>query len=225
MNELLDFLRELRRHNDKEWFDAHRKQYAAAREYHRQLTERLIEGIASFDPSVCGLRPQDCTYRIHRDTRFSADKSPYKTWMGIFVAPRGKKSGYGGYYFHIDPDGEGAGHHQLIAGVYMPEGPVLRSIRDEILDNGAEIAQALREAEGFRLYEGNKLKRMPKGYAEGGEYDEWLKLKEFWVGKPLKEEELLDRELVRRVVEEFRRTHHLIEILNRAVRFAYEEMM
>lgn len=224
MKELLDFLRELRIHNDKEWFDARRKQYAAVRACYLQLAERLIEGISAFDATVCGLRPQDCTYRINRDIRFSPDKSPYKTWMGIFIAPRGKKSGYGGYYFHIEPDGAGGGH-QLISGVYMPEGPVLKSIRDEILDNGAEIAQALREAEGFRLCESNKLKRMPKGYPEGGEYDEWLKLKEFWVAKPISDEELLDRELVRNAVEDFRRTHHLIEILNRAVRFAYEEMM
>ena len=107
----------------------------------------------------------------------------------------------------------------------MPEGPVLRSLREEILDNGAEIAQALREAEGFTLYEGNKLKRTPKGFPAGTEYDEWLKLKEFWVTRPVDEQFLTDRNLLRNTIREFGKTKHLLEILNRAVKYAYDEMM
>lgn len=67
------------------------------------FTAKAIDGIAAFDPSVRGLTVKDCTWRIYRDTRFSPDKTPYKTHMGAFVAPRGKKGGYSGYYFHVEP--------------------------------------------------------------------------------------------------------------------------
>lgn len=225
MKEVLDFMRELSANNNKAWFDANRERYTRVRKRFNGFVEELIDGISTFDPSVKGLRVQDCTYRINRDIRFSPDKSPYKGWLGAFIAPHGKCSGYGGYYFHIEPEGDTKWHNQLVSGVYMPEDPVLRSLREEILDNGAEIAQALREAEGFTLYEGNKLKRTPKGFPADTEYDEWLKLKEFWITKPIDERFLTDRSLLRNTVEEFRKTKHLLEILNRAVQFAYEEMM
>ncbi len=225
MKEIIEFMRDLRENNNKDWFDINRERYTRVRKRFNTFVEELIDGISTFDPSVKGLRVQDCIWRINRDTRFSADKSPYKTWLSAFIAPHGKKAGYGGYYFHLEPGNDGLWHNQLIAGVYMPEGPVLQSLREEILDNGAEIAQALHEADGFRLYEGNKLKRTPKGFPTGTEYDEWLKLKEFWIAKPIDERFLLDEHLLRNTVGEFRRTCHLVEILNRAVRFAYEEMM
>ncbi|UKI39620.1 MAG: DUF2461 domain-containing protein [Alistipes putredinis] len=99
-----------------------------------------------------GLSASDCTYRIYRDTRFSADKSPYKTWMGVYVAPHGKKSGYAGYYFHAEPSG-GAylGGSLLSAGLYMPEPVVLRNVREEILDNGQDMLDAVASSAGFAL--------------------------------------------------------------------------
>lgn len=225
MKEVIAFLRELHDHNDRAWFDANRQRWESVREEFRTFTEGLIDGIASFDPSVKGLRPQDCTYRIARDTRFSADKSPYKTYIGAFVAPHGKKAGYAGYYFHIEPVGDrllsGSG---LTAGVYCPEPVVLRSIRDEILDNGAEVAAAMEQASGFRLNTENCLRRTPTGYPRGTEYDALLRQKDLYVTRPVDDAYLLAPHLLERVVEEFQRTQHLVEILNRAVQFAYDEM-
>ena len=78
MEELLDFFRRLDANNDRVWFDEHRAEWMQVKRSIAALAEELIAGIAAFDPSVDGLRPQDCTYRIARDTRFSNDKSPYK---------------------------------------------------------------------------------------------------------------------------------------------------
>ncbi len=165
MEEILDFFRRLSDHNDREWFDAHRSEWAQVRSRVTELAERLIEGIAAFDPAVRGLCVQDCTYRIARDTRFSADKSPYKNWLGIFVAPHGKTSGYAGYYLHIAPKGDRlVGEHMLISGIYCPERTLLRSVREEILDHGAEMVGAIEAAEGFRLNTDNQLKRGPAGF-------------------------------------------------------------
>ena len=103
MKEVIDFFRRLHDDNTREWFDAHRAEWTRVKGRFADFTGQLIEGIASFDPEVRGLRPQDCTYRIARDTRFSPDKSPYKTYIGAYIAPKGKKSGFAGYYFHIEP--------------------------------------------------------------------------------------------------------------------------
>ena len=98
-------------------------------------------------------------------------------------------------------------------------------VRDEILDNGAEIEAAIREAKGFVLDESNKLKRLPKGYAPGSPYDEWLKLKDVYITERLAPEFMLDKELLKNTLHEFRKTKHFSDILNRAVQFAYDEMI
>lgn len=110
MKAVVEFLRQLHAHNERAWFEAHRAEWLQLQERVRSFAEGLIEGIASFDPSVEGLTAKDCTYRIYRDVRFSRDKSPYKTWQGIYVAPHGKKAGYAGYYFHL----EGAAEEGLV---------------------------------------------------------------------------------------------------------------
>ena len=97
MKAVVEFLRQLHAHNERAWFEAHRAEWLQLQERVRSFAEGLIEGIASFDPSVEGLTAKDCTYRIYRDVRFSRDKSPYKTWQGLYVAPHGKKAGYAGY--------------------------------------------------------------------------------------------------------------------------------
>ena len=149
MKEVIDFFRRLHDDNTREWFDAHRAEWIRVKGRFADFTGQLIEGIASFDPEVRGLRPQDCTYRIARDTRFSPDKSPYKTYIGAYIAPKGKKSGFAGYYFHIEPCCDSLVCCNLLsAGAVCIEPTVLRSIREEVLDNGAQIEAAIRKAKG-----------------------------------------------------------------------------
>nr|WP_288817087.1 DUF2461 domain-containing protein [uncultured Alistipes sp.] len=226
MEEIVGFFRRLDENNTREWFDAHRSEWTHVKALAAKLTEELIEGIAAFDPTVRGLRVQDCTYRIARDTRFSNDKSPYKNWLGIFVAPKGKKSGYAGYYLHIAPKGDRMiGEHMLISGIYCPEPLLLRSVREEILDNGTELQKAIDAAKGFRLNTDNKLKRVPTGFPADCEHAELLKHKDWCIEKPIDESFLYAEDFVERAVQEFRKTHGFIEIINRAVQYAYEEMM
>ena len=224
MREVTDFLAELCRHNEREWFEAHRGEYLRAKEMFERFVAELIEGIASFDHSVAGLAVRDCTYRIYRDTRFSPDKTPYKTYMGAYVAPHGKKSGYAGYYFHVEPgDGDRAGNSLLTAGLYCPEPVVLRSVREEIADHGAEIAASIAAAPGFSLYKENALKRLPAGFAPGP-WDEMLRLKDIYVVHPVDAEFLHAGRLLERTVAAFRTTEPFVRRLNRAVRYAFEEM-
>lgn len=226
MKEVIDFFRRLHDNNTREWFDEHRTEWARVKGQFAEFTGQLVEGVASFDPTVRGLRPQDCTYRIARDTRFSADKTPYKNYIGAYIAPRGKKSGFAGYYFHIEPCADSlVGCNLLSAGAVCLEPTVLRSVREEILDNGAEIEKTIKKARGFRLSQNNKLKRVPTGFPADSPYAEMLKLKDVYLEKPITEEFLTAPDLLERTVEEFRRTQPFIAILNRAIQYAYDEMM
>jgi len=112
----------------------------------------------------------------------------------------------------------------LSAGAVCIEPTVLRSIREEVLDNGAQIEAAIRKAKGFRLCSGNRLKRVPTGFPADSPYAEMLKLKDFYLEQPIAEEFLLAPDLLERTVEQFRRTQPFIAILNRAIRYAHEEM-
>lgn len=222
MTETLDFLQRLRANNDREWFDAHRSEWTHVKRHFAAFTERLIAGITSFDPSVRGLRAQDCTYRIARDTRFSADKTPYKSHLGAYIAPHGKKSGFAGYYFHLEPsDDSPLGNSLLAAGLYCPEPVVLRSVREEILDHGDELTRAMSEARGFLLDTTVRLKRVPTGFPADSAYADLLKQKSFGIEKPIPGEMLPDAgTLLEYAVGEFRRTQPFVSQLNRAVAYA-----
>ena len=94
MKDIIDFLNDLQHNNNREWFMANKARYMAAAERFNAIVDELILEIARYDSTVTGLTAKDCTYRIYRDVRFSADKSPYKTHMGAFICRGGKKSGY-----------------------------------------------------------------------------------------------------------------------------------
>ena len=128
MKEVLQFLQDLSEHNDKPWFEANKQRYLAAKANVDRLAEELIDAIRTFDDSIGPLTPKDCTWRIYRDTRFSHDKRPYKTQMGVYVARGGKKAGFSGYYFQIGaPD---AGH--MLAAVFKTTKPFLDYINRAI---------------------------------------------------------------------------------------------
>ena len=225
MKAVIDFLSELQINNNREWFEAHKKEYKYALAEFNSFTEQLITGIASFDPTVTGLTLKDCTYRIYRDIRFSHDKRPYKHHMGAYICKGSKKSGYAGYYFHLEPEGDGLlGGNIISSGIYMPEPKVLSSVRDEIYDNGAQLETAIKKAKGFQMDMSSSLTRTPKGYPQDSEYDKYLKLKDIYLIKFLSNEYILNRDLIENLVNEFKTTLDFINILNRAVSFAREEM-
>lgn len=218
MKKVIDFLSALHKNNHRDWFEAHRPQYTEALAEFNAFAEQLIAVLPAIDPAVAGLTLKDCTYRIYRDVRFSHDKSPYKTYMGCYVSPHGKKAGYAGYYFHVEP-----GVQSLIsAGLYMPESYIFKSVRDEIFDNGAAIEKAIAAAKGFQL-EGEKLMRVPRGYPADSPYAELLKRKDLSLYRPIDEAFLLAPDLLDRVVAEFRKCVGFNALLNRAVVFAIEE--
>lgn len=230
MEQVINFLRELRRNNNREWFEAHKGHYKQVQAEVERFTEELIEGISSFDDSVRGLSVKDCTYRIYRDTRFGLDKTPYKTHIGIFVSPGGKKSGNSGYYVHLEPPTEkgevppvnSLGGFLLTSGIYMPEPSVLHSIREDICYNGEEFAKAIDKAPGFSLSQDNKLKRLPVGFPADCQYAEYLKLKDVYLEMHVPESFIIKPGLVKRCVDAFAKTYDFSRRLNMAAEYARE---
>ena len=185
---LFSFLRELRDHNDREWFKAHRVRYDEA------VLEPALEFVADFAPYLHALSPHfvadprpvgGSLFRIHRDTRFSKDKTPYKTHTGIqFRHELARDVHAPGFYLHLEP-----GRVFVGVGVWHPDGQALGKIRDAIVrgpDRWTEAAHRSSFAELFRL-DGDTLKRPPAGYDAAHPLIVDLKRKDFIGVAPLAE--------------------------------------
>jgi uncharacterized protein (TIGR02453 family) len=214
-SETYDFLRELKENNNREWFDSNRKRYEKIRENLVQVTEILIHEISQIDRSVAGLVPKDCLFRINRDIRFSNDKSPYKTNMGVFIAPGGKNSINAGYYMHIEPGGSFIG-----GGIYMPPSPVLKTIREEILNNYEEFTEIISHKDftsNFSTFWGEKLKTKPKGFPDDFEGIEYLRLKNYTVLKEMNDKQMISSTLIDTIKKVFGALYPLNRFINNAI--------
>jgi uncharacterized protein (TIGR02453 family) len=224
MQRIISFLKQIKQNNNREWFGAHKAEYVAANAEFMAFVEQLIMGISLFDKSVKGLTVKDCTYRFYRDVRFSHNKEPYKTHFGAYICPLGKKSGFSGYYFHVEPDGNGfLGGSQLDTGLYGPETKILNSIREEISLNGDVFEATLCNDKGFVLADRNPLKRVPRDYSVDSPYAEYLKLRNPILCKTVDEAFILDRNLLENTLDAFRATLDFNVWLNKAVTYAMEE--
>lgn len=215
MQEVLNFLSELRKNNNKEWFDQNRDRYQECRKKVLFLTELIIHEVGRFDPEVGAQNPKDCVFRIFRDVRFSVDKTPYKTNMGSFIVKGGKKSFCAGYYLHIEPGASFVG-----GGSYCPPADALKAMRTEIFDNPEEFKQLIFK-ESFRkvypaLYD-DKLKTAPKGFPKDFPDIDLLKYKSFAFGENLDDSVVTSDAFVGRVVASMKELYPVNRFLNIAL--------
>lgn len=180
---LLDFLSRLARNNDREWLATHRDEYLRVMAIRDSFAEELLRLVAQTDSRASLLRPKDCCYRLCRDTRFSADKTPFKTHIGIFICPPyGKKSPYCGYYFHLEP-----GNCFFAAGTIGWDGRILAAVRKSIYDEIDEY-RSIVESREFRSCFGfpgeNPLKTAPKGFDRNWEYIGYVRPRDFVASSP-----------------------------------------
>lgn len=224
MKDVIEFLKQLASHNDREWFAAHKDQYLNAKHRFDSLVEELIGGVRAFDDSIGPLTVADCTWRIYRDTRFSADKRPYKDHFGCFFAPGGKKSPFSGYYFQLGLDAESGNASGLIAaGNYYTEPRALKILREDIeADCAKTLKAALSRAKGFSLDCAQMLKRAPKGFPADESYSEYLRYKNFCLVKSLNETYVTSADLCSRLLAEMETTKPFLRFLNRAIQYSIE---
>ena len=219
MEEILVFLDDVMRNNNRQWFQEHKNQYLKAQGEFNAFAEKIIEGVQKFDDSCKGLTLKDCTYRFYRDTRFSPDKRPYKTHFGVFVCPEGKKSMLSGYYFHIEPEEAGyLGRNMICTGMYCPDNAMLKTIRDEILFNGEPLAEAIAAADTFSFDTSRSMKRVPNGYPKDHPYAEFFKQRDWLLSQDTPDDILYGPHLTEWVLSEFEKTKDFCQWLNRTVR-------
>lgn len=217
MKDILDFLQDLAHNNDRTWFEANRDRYKHVKMRMDEIAAEFIEAVAEFDSSVEGVRVKDATYRIYRDTRFSKDKSPYKTWFGVYVCPHGKKSGFSGYYMHVEPD---QNHYMLCTGAYCPTAGEIKSVREEIMTEGDAFVESINAAEGFEIDWSSALKRMPQGWSAEDPHSEYYRLRNFLLMKLVDKDYFLRPNAVKCAAEDMQRTKAFNDTLNRAIEYA-----
>lgn len=213
----LKFLKALKKNNNKPWFEKNKSVYLDAKQDAEVFVQQLIDGLGKIDADIAPLRSKDCTYRIYRDVRFSGDKTPYKIHMGAYLNKGGKKMPTAGYYFHLEP-----GRSIMGGGLWMPMPPELNKVRQEIDYNFPEWSKILGDRRFKKFYAGEldqdeKISRPPKGYDAGNPAIEYLKLKSFVVTRPLTDEFLLGRSLVKDSVAAFAAMKPFVDFLNRAL--------
>ncbi|ANH82869.1 TIGR02453 family protein [Niabella ginsenosidivorans] len=214
----LKFLEELKLNNNKPWFDAHRKEYEAARENFAGFINELIREFGKYEPSIMHLTAKDCMFRINRDVRFSKDKSPYKTNFGASINAEGKKSMKAGYYFHLSP-----GESFIGGGLWHPLPADLNKLRQEIDYNLPEFQKIL-SAKKFKttysgLYaeEGQLLSRVPKGYEPDNPAAAYLKYKSYTALSDIPDAEILSKSLPGNSIKAFQALQPLIIFINKGI--------
>lgn len=215
MKEIFQFLRDLAANNDRGWFRENRSRYDDVAAKLQLLAADMIGRVSTFEPAASTLEPAQTLYRIYRDTRFSQDKTPYKTWMGIYVNPRGKKSMHGGYYLHLEP-----GSAMVAGGCWWLEPMVLRRVREDITIRLDEF-RAIVEKPAFRRdfpYIGTEhLKTMPKDFPKDFPFPEYLRPKNYVVGHDLPDSFFLKKGWQDEVTRLFRDMQPFVDFINETV--------
>lgn len=214
----LHFLKDLKKNNNKPWFEKNRKVYEAAKEDFAGFVEKLIEQFGKKDKTISTLKAKDTTFRINRDVRFSKDKSPYKDNMGSYLSRGGKKSIFSGYYFHCQP-----GSSFLGGGLWMPQPPELAKMRQEIDYNLNDFKKIISSTKFKSVYGGLStdaeytLTRLPKGYEADNPAAEYLKFKSYVATAPLKDSDLTSRDLLKKAIAAFEALQPLVNFINQAL--------
>ena len=212
----LKFLAELAVNNNRDWFQANKKSFDAAQANLIEFNGYLIGEIAKFDEAVVGIDPLTCVFRIYRDVRFSKDKSPYKTNLGSYISPGGRKSMQPGYYFHIQP-----GQSFIAAGKHIPDGPETLKIRNAIAVNPDEFLKIVEKKsfrDAFGEMRGDRLKSAPKGFDPEHKAVEYLKLKEFMAFQELQDDKILaSAEFPKVLVKTLKEMYPLVALLRKAL--------
>lgn len=178
--ETIQFLDDLKANNNRDWFLENKKRYEAFKKDYQQLVADLLDAMKPLDPSLEMLEVKNCTFRINRDIRFSKDKTPYKSHLGIWLSSGTKGQNRSGYYIHLEK-----GASFIVGGLYCPESEDLKKMRKEIAYFHDDIEAILeekdfkREFNDFDRNEKNTLKNPPRGYEKEHPAIELLKLKSF----------------------------------------------
>ncbi|MFA6469061.1 MAG: DUF2461 domain-containing protein [Bacteroidota bacterium] len=218
-DESLLFLKRLKKNNNRDWFHSHKSEYEEYIKFPMQcfiasMQPHFVDFAPQFD-----IHPKRSMFRIYRDTRFSKDKTPYKTHMAAHFVLRGKPKGFegSGYYLQIAP-----GEVFIGGGIYMPDNDQLKKIRKAIAERSKEFLAIINKPsfiKTFPVISGEKLIRPPKGFEPNHPMIEWLKMKQFFTGLDLKDDVCRKKEFSSLIAKYCKELAPLVDFLNSAMGF------
>lgn len=225
-SKILKFLKAITVNNNRQWFADHRKEYELVLKDFEHDISKAIDAIAVFDSSVSHLTVKDVTYRFNRDTRFSADKSPYKRHFGAYISAHGKKSLHGGYYIHVEP-----GNCLLACGCYCLPTNILTACRNEIMGNidtwrgiveqplfvetfGKVGCKPWGDIYGFGI---EHLKTCPSGFPRDYEFIEYLRMKDYCCWQQVPDDFFAQDDWIEKAIEIFKIAKPMMDFINNVV--------
>ncbi|HEX9151128.1 MAG TPA: DUF2461 domain-containing protein [Flavobacterium sp.] len=214
----LQFLDDLKTNNNRDWFLENKKRYEAVKTDYQQLVSDLLDAMKPMDPSLEMLEVKNCTFRINRDIRFSKDKTPYKSHLGIWFSSGAKGLNRSGYYIHLEK-----GASFIAGGLYCPEAADLKKMRKEIAYFHDDLEAILddknfkKEFKDFDRNEKNTLKNPPRGYEKEHPAIDFLKLKSFESSQRIDISEVTKKDFVATVSKKLIVLKPLNDFINRAL--------
>ena len=215
--DFLGFLNELAANNEREWFKANKKRFdESVKAPFEAFVGEMIDRLSADDKRIM-LTPKDAIFRIYRDTRFSKDKTPYKTHMAAVISPGGRKdfSTPGGIYIQL-----GADASRVYAGVYQPDSKQLQLIREHIVSNMKSFEKLVNNKEfkkRFGEVRGDKNKRIPKEFREAAKEQSLLFNKAFYFFADLKPSQITRKDLPDKVMDLYYASKPLAAFLGKAM--------
>lgn len=214
----LQFLDDLKANNNRDWFLENKKRYETFKTDYQQLVADLLNVMKPLDASLEMLEVKNCTFRINRDIRFSKDKTPYKSHLGIWLSSGAKGLNRSGYYIHLEK-----GSSFIAGGLYCPEAEDLKKMRKEIAFFHDDLEAILdeknfkKEFKDFDRNEKNTLKNPPRGYEKEHPAIELLKLKSFESSHRIDISETTKKDFVAAISKKLIVLKPLNDFINRAL--------
>jgi uncharacterized protein (TIGR02453 family) len=211
----MSFLRSLKKNNDREWFTPRKSVFeATVRQPMIELVGAMHREMLRFAPQYVG-EPAKCVYRIYRDTRFSKDKTPYKTYASALFLRNGfdKYTGGAAYYFAVSPE-----NIEVAGGVYTPDRDVLLAVRRHIAENSKEFRATFDKPKIRKLVgdlQGDSVSRMPKGFDPDHPAADLIKRRHYLLDTKLDPKLATTPELLGELVKRIEAMAPFVEFLNR----------
>jgi uncharacterized protein (TIGR02453 family) len=216
--EALQFLADLIANNNTEWMHANKKRYDNYKKDYHAFIASILEEMKKIDPTLEPLEVKNCTFRINRDIRFSKDKSPYKTNMGVWFTQNKFKKNSPGYYIHYEK-----GNSFIAGGVWCPEPSELKLIRKEI-EFFHDDLEAILSDKKFKTEfnsldrdENNALKKAPKDFDPNHPAIEYLKLKSHTVTQKIDDKLFTDKKFSKTIAQKLAQIKPMNDFLRRAL--------
>ena len=213
---LFEFLSGLEQNNNRPWFAWNKPAYDVLREEFEHLVADVTARVQKFDRALGPVDPKKAMFRIYRDTRFSKDRTPYKTHFSAAIRDRSKRGLEPGYYFHIDHKG------MLLVGggIYRPEPEILKRVRQYIAARPQTLTRMLRNRRFRKTYDGfieeDALVRPPKGFSADTPHIDAIKLRHFFAMVEVNVKRRPPKDLAGDLADDFRDLLPLMEWLRTA---------